>query len=326
MYKASIYPNRISVRYVAPLPSVHSRWAQSLCKLKQSKINLSKSKSSWKLSYQSKKKFLDSCHFLNQASEPRTIKAGTKFIYNYQSSFITLTLPVNQFTSDLSIKQALNHFLTQLRQKFGLKNYVWKAELQKNQSIHFHIIIDIYIHHSAIRYYWNQAIEVLGYVSEYHKKYSKLSLRDYAELRGISIQEAIKPFRYGRDTNWQSPPTEQIKAVRNPSQLAGYLAKYIIKPLQAQEQSITEEEIERIISFGRFWGRSQSLSSIHYISHYCWESLKEFFSKSLSQLHKVSSDWCTNYYTTKHTSHQVLFWFRKKMMELGITYQYPFPV
>lgn len=338
MLQASVYPNRISVTNHSSSGNVHSRWADALVKkynrslesnsleLSNSEQNLSISKSNWKMSYQSKKKFLDSCHFLFACSKPRTVKVGKKFIYNFQASFITLTLPVAQFTSDLSIKQALNHFFVQLRRVYSLKNYVWKAELQKNGSIHFHILIDIPIPHQAVRYYWNQAIEVLGYVSRYSQSFRNISLKDYAIVRNQSVELSYNAYIKGKESNWSSPPTEQVRMVRNIQQLGAYLAKYITKPLKEQEENATEEEIDRIISFGRFWGRSQSLSKIIYSSYYDWNSLKEYLSAELATMRKITYDWCTNYYLNRKSSYRIRKWFTLKMQELGYTFRYPFPV
>ena len=327
--RATIYPNRISLTHeTQPRPVVDRIFDEQIRRFfrEKSNNNLSVKKSNWKMSYQSKRKFLDSCNFLNAVSKPRTIQIGKKFIYNYQSSFITLTLPVPQFHSDIQIKGALNQFLTQLRTKFNLKNYVWKAELQKNESIHFHILIDIPIHHKAIRYYWNQALEVLGYVSAFQSKFTKMSLSEYAQHRGISIQDAVRPFRSGVETKWRNPPTEQVKMVRNAKQLAGYLSKYIVKPLKEQEENITKEEIERIQSFGRFWGRSQSLSAIKYQTRYDWDSLRDFLGTCEKTLFRKVYDWCETLYISSTTSPRIVGWLRKKMYELGITFQYPFPV
>lgn len=323
---ASIFPSRISVRVEPPRKSIYDHWAAQLCREATTSKNLKIKKSSWKLSYQSKKKFLDTCQFLQACSKPRTIQLKNKAIYNFQTSFITLTLPVAQSHTDLELKKCLNYFLTQLRRKFGLQNYVWKAELQKNESIHFHLIIDQYIHHKAIRYYWNQAIETLGYVSAYREKFSKMSLQQYAVSREIPVAQAFSAFRKGVESNWSSPPTEQIKAARSASNLAGYLAKYIIKPVQDQEENITDEEIKRIQSFGRVWARSQSLSSIVYQCRYDWESLREFLGSSLESMERKIYDWCTVFYVSKATKPRLLGWLRQKMIELGITFSYPFPV
>jgi hypothetical protein len=331
MLVANVFPNRLSVTMPKVQKSVHSRWADKLCRSsskvhKNSIRNLSVKKSSWALSDQSKRKFIDSCGFLLECSKPRSVRFGKKLIYNYRASFITLTLPTKQTHSDLEIKKCLNQFLTQLRATFNLSNYIWKAELQANGNIHFHLIIDLPIHHSAIRYYWNQSIETLGYVSAYRNTFSSLALAEYAQIRNLPVSQCVSAYQKGISTNWSSPPTEQVISVHSNGQLSHYLTKYITKPLSNENCNLSESELERVQNFGRTWARSQSLSSIIFQFRYDWNSLKDFLSVELDSLKKVIHDYCTVYYLSKSSSSKIKNWFHSRMINLGITYLYPFPV
>lgn len=327
MFKATLYPNRISVRYAKPSKSVHDVWAARLVGSgrEQSNQNLKIKKQNFTLSYQTQKKIKDSIAYLQQCSPARTVVLQKKTIYNFRTSFITLTLPSKQIHSDLEIKKCLNHFLVQMRSRFSLKNYVWKAELQANQNIHFHLIVDIPVPYWAVRYYWNQSIEVLGYVSRYQNEWSGLSLAEYAEKRGIEVAKAVSGFIKGRDTQWRSPGTEQVKAVTSDKMLGWYLAKYIVKPANSAGAG-DAEDIQRVLDFGRVWGRSQSLSKIVFFTHWDWDSLRSFLGKSLDTMLKKVSDWNTTFYISKFTSKKLLKWLRLKMLELGYTFRYPFPV
>src|SRR5690606_27662078 len=144
-------------------------------KVKKKSINLSKA---------SKRKIKDTFSLLYHLAKPRTVKiSNKKYIYNFRLSFVTLTLPSQQKHTDVEIKKiCLNNFLNVMRQKFGLKNYIWISEIQENGNLHFHMVFDMYIHHKAIRYYWNRSLELLGYVSEYSNKMKSLSLKEYATL------------------------------------------------------------------------------------------------------------------------------------------------
>ena len=104
------------------------------------------SKKSVNLSENSKRLLKQSIMGMYMLATPRTIKVNSKkFIYNFRTSFITVTLPAIQEHSDVEIKACLNLFLNNIRHHFKVKNYVWKAELQKNENIHFHLIFDIII-------------------------------------------------------------------------------------------------------------------------------------------------------------------------------------
>ena len=330
MYVATLYPDRISVRYDGDTRSACKKWEDSMLrKYEQSKKNLAERKKTWKLSYQSKKKIYDSVSYLHQMAPQKTIKTKSgKLIYGFKTSFITLTLPSKQTHSDIEIKGVLNNFLTTLRQKFGLQNYVWKAELQQNENIHFHIIVDMYIHHHAIRYYWNKALNVLGYVDCYRSKFENMSLKEYAESRNVPVKKAVNGFVYGRKTKWSSPGTENVQAIKNGKMLSYYIGKYITKATK-EGSEVSEAELKRIESFGRVWGRSQSLSRLKFITRYDWNNLKSVLKeidKKLESFDKVVYDYCTVYYLNGQRKKKVIAdWIHKKMKELAITYRYPIP-
>lgn len=330
MWVATLYPDRIAVRYDGDNRTASKKWEDAMLrKYNQSLKNLSEHKKTWRLSYQTKKKIHDSVAYLNQMAPKKTIKTKSgKLIYNFKTSFITLTLPSQQIHSDQEIKKCLNNFLTTLRTKFNVQNYVWKAELQQNQNIHFHIITDQYIHHHAIRYYWNKAINVLGYVDQYKGKFEKMSLKEYAESRKIDVSKAVNGYVYGRKTKWQSPGTENVQAIRNTKMLSYYVGKYITKPASEKEE-ITPKELERIKNFGRVWGRSQSLSRIKYITRYCWKSLKNMLKEidaKMESFDRIVYDYCTVYYLNGSRKKKTIAnWINRKMQELAITYNYPIP-
>lgn len=84
----------------------------------------------------------------------------------YKLVMITLTLSSKQVHSDSELKsKLLQPFLRILRNKFEVVNYVWKAEVQDNSNIHFHVTIDKFIPWKSVREVWNTLQESLGYIS-----------------------------------------------------------------------------------------------------------------------------------------------------------------
>lgn len=330
MYLASLYPDRIIVRYEGTKRPVTEQWAdRMLGSENRTYENLRKEKETYKLSYQTQRKIRDSASLLAQLSPPRTVYTPSKKpIYNFRNSFITLTLPTKQRHTDQVLKGALNNFLVNLRSVYGLKNYIWKAELQVNENIHFHIITDIYIPHQAIRYYWNKALDLLGYISEYKAKFEDLSLQEYAKLRGIPVSKALNGFLYGQKTKWESPGSENVQSVRSIAELSHYISKYVTKSLK-DEEDLRTEDVDRIKNFGRVWARSHSLSKIKFTSRYNWTNLEAFIKTldaTFSSFTKVVHDYHTAYYINfKTLDAKVKAWLKRKIHELGITYQYPFP-
>lgn len=339
MQLATIKSNQICVRHVPTQKSIHTRWAEHLCRdISQHAPNLHRTKSSFSLSQQSRTKLFDSINYLHTVSTPRTINCGKdKLIYNFKSSFVTLTLPSAQRHSDQAIKSCLNNFLTTIRTVYGLKNYVWKAELQQNENIHFHLVFDIFIHHHAIRYYWNKAIEVLGYVSAYQQRFSQMSLTEYASARRLPVFSVVEAFQANNRNKWRSPPSESVVSIHSSGQLSIYLAKYLVKAVSKRtshsdpsvmKSHISIRHLVRIRKFGRTWGRSQSLSKITYINCCNWQDLKAFIlSKDRQLAHFIvkTYDYCTIYYFRPLSKCFLSAWFTSRMRDLAISTNYAYP-
>lgn len=326
----TIYPDRITVRNSHNLPSYWDYWDKKIKKANQkinenSLKNLKVKKKSINLSKASKRKIKDSFSLLYHLAKCRTIKiSNKKYIYNFRLSFVTLTLPSKQIHTDVEIKKVcLNNFLNSMRNKFGLKNYIWISEIQENGNLHFHCVFDTYIHHKAIRYYWNRSIELLGYVSQYSNRMQKLSLKDYAELRGKNISEVASYFYEQNKEGWSNPPTEQVKAIRNVQNLVFYLSKYITKENDNEEKQEYEDRAE---TWGKSWGRSSSLSRIRFITMFDFDSILyaiERLGNSRDYLQKRTFDYCeVIYFNLKKAPDKFLRWIRKKMVDLGKTYDF----
>lgn len=259
-----------------------------------------------------------------QFSNPRTVKAvNGKFIYNFRQSFVTLTLPSAQIHSDVEIKKCLNHFLTNIRRSFNVQNYVWKAELQKNENIHFHLSFDKYIHFQAIRYYWLLAIKPLGYVDAYAEKFSKMSLFDYAAYRNLPVSQCRDPYAQGVRSRWQNPNCVDVSAVTTASSVSNYLSKYFAK---SDESNLDNE---RIKAFGKVWARSQSLSRLEWKHKFDFEEVRQFIAQliQMKAVKKVAYDFSTVFYINfKAFTGVHKRWFEFILKCEGKRYNYPFPV
>ena len=96
-----------------------------------------------------------------------------KYFRNSKLAFVTLTLSANQAHSDNEIKRdMLGRFITECKRKFGMKNYFWRAESQENGNIHFHILVDCYMHWKKVREIWNSIQADKGYIDRFEAVYS----------------------------------------------------------------------------------------------------------------------------------------------------------
>ena len=86
-------------------------------------------------------------------------------------TFVTLTLPSEQSHDDQFLRRyLLTPFLAELQRLYNVGEYLWKAELQNNGNIHWHVLIDQYIHWAQLRQAWNRHLDKLGYISKYTEK------------------------------------------------------------------------------------------------------------------------------------------------------------
>lgn len=190
--------------------------------------------------------------------------ASTKYVYdkktnkryNFKINFITLTLPtIDHGITDHYFKSKLLHgFINQCRVKYGLKNFVWKVEAQKNGNIHAHFTTDTFIHHADVRRTWNKILSKHGLIDKYQQKHIGMSLDEYVTTysnNGKRSIDRLKTAYYnGIESNWTNPNSTDVRSVVNVKNIAGYLAKYMVK------KEVGRREIK-----GRVWSCSYNLSS-----------------------------------------------------------------
>lgn len=124
-----------------------------------------------------------------------------EFDFKKKLVLLTLTLPAIQVHTDQDIKRnVLRPFLQQLFRRYGLNNWIWRAEPQSNGNIHFHLIIDKFIPKTTIQETWNYYLKPLGYIEAFRLK-----------------------------NGHTNPPTTQIELVKNQAKTVNYLAKYVCK-------------------------------------------------------------------------------------------------
>lgn len=84
----------------------------------------------------------------------------------FRQGFLTLTLPGVATADHKAIKnKVLDPFFTYCRNRMGLKDYVWTAELQERGEIHFHAIVNTFMDKQRVRDAWIRACENSGIVA-----------------------------------------------------------------------------------------------------------------------------------------------------------------
>lgn len=209
-------------------------------------------------------------------------------------SFATLTLPSKQKHPDNQIKdECLHQLILELQKKYNMREYVWRAERQKNKNLHIHFLTNVFIPHEDLRLRWNRIINKLNYVDVYRKKHQNLNFNDYLKYyptsnkKGCSIQDRIRQYDLGCKSNWNNPNSTDIVALKHVKNAANYISKYCSKTIDddyrikkiKKKINESQDDIEKILFAdeidktknqikeeykieGRIWFASSTLTSI----------------------------------------------------------------
>lgn len=194
-------------------------------------------------------------YLLTTAKEKKVYNPKFDSYYRFKVNFITLTLSGRQQHSDSEIKnKLLNQFLVEAKDKWGLKNYVWKAERQKNGNIHFHILSDCFIPWQELRDVWNRIQSKLGYLQAYRKSFNHGSPNstDVHSLRKIKNIPAYVVKYMIKET-----PFNHVQVHRN---AAPNSSKSTDMPLSMTSGVLTY--LRSISNSSRIWSCSHSLSNL----------------------------------------------------------------
>jgi hypothetical protein len=238
----SIHPSYISLnREVVIKNSTSNYYSEKDDRLNQ--MLKSKRTAEGYLSLNAKRKLNKAIEYLLYLSaEKKVYNRLTRKTFNFKVAFITLTLSSEQMHSDNEIrKKLLNQMLVEFRKYYNVKNYVWRAEKQKNGNIHFHIIIDRFIPWWELRNRWNRIQNKLGYVDRFKER--------------IRMQKRVTKEKYN---NPNSVDIHSLYRVRN---IKKYLSKYLSKNVKNANE-LTEEEKSKLLVKGRLWGANQELSNV----------------------------------------------------------------
>lgn len=135
--------------------------------------------------------------------------------------FLTISFPLSIL--DNVAYSCFNSWLTNMRQKQGLKDYLWVAERQANGTIHFHIFICQYLNVRKANSAMKSAITT-QYKKELITKQQFESIKNY---QGVHLSKD----RNGRVQNLRKiAKKNQRKAIIN------YITKYVTKAEEKNDQ------------------------------------------------------------------------------------------
>ena len=190
------------------------------------KFNKSESKKpySGQVTTHSQRRIRKAVQILTQKSKWQTVyNPITMKDFRFKLTFITLTIPdlANGLSGKESYKLLLKPFLQTMQRVHGMRDYIWKAELQARGTIHYHITTNTFINFMHIKKRWNQLLDKAGLMQDYKAKH-----------------------------NNSNPNSTDIHKVYNDENIEAYLEKYISK-----------NENTDISIHGKVWDCSISLKS-----------------------------------------------------------------
>lgn len=221
--------------------------------------------------YRNLKRKINWLYYLAKSKQVTTY--NKKHIFNFKVGFITLTLPSKQQSpTNVITSELLNPFLTEIRQRTGMRNYVWRLEFQKNGNVHYHIVTDTYLDYHFIKKIWNRLLASKGYIKPYADKMNKISLSDYVKNyegnTNITYPEIVKNYARNKRENWSQPPSVDVKSVISNKAIANYISKYFSKE-NNENPSCNELDNEENSKNLRLWFCSRSLSKLKTVSNFC---------------------------------------------------------
>jgi hypothetical protein len=213
--------------------------------------------------------------WLHHLSKSRHIVTySNKHIYSFKMAFITLTLSSKQRHSTSFLNsELLNQFLTEIRQRTKMQNYIWRLEFQENGNAHWHIATDTYIDYFLVKEVWNRIQAKLGYIKDYTKKHQKMNLTDYVNAYASEKTDfKTLAYRYakGKKNDWKSPPSVDVRSVISGKSISYYLSKYFSKNNDAKTKK-NDLDNEKNSKSLRLWFCSRSISKLNNINEYISE-------------------------------------------------------
>lgn len=226
---------------------------------------------SGKLTHHAQKRLKKAVTLLLQATPRRNVfnqKTGKYF--KFHVAFVTLT--VSSSSKLLSAKEAykllLSPFLLHARRRWGVKLYVWKAELQKRGQVHYHITWDSWVHWRDIRDEWNKLQRRAGLLDEYF------------EAKG----------------HYDANSTD-VHSVKDVGNLEAYIIKYVAK-----------QESEKEATAGKVWDCSSSLKKYKYFTTSSYADDLHNLQKLVEagKVRRVVTDYCELYFFKSGSTLDVL--------------------
>lgn len=255
------------------------------------------------LSEQARKSMMLKINWLYFMAKSRYKKSiSGKEIFNFKLNFITLTLSSKQMhpTSQIT-KECFNQFMTEIREKYKMENFVWRLEFQKNGNVHYHIVTDTFTDFHIVMKIWNRCQGKLGYTNAYTQKHITMSLNDYVNAYSNNGEVSFETLKYryarGKASSWKIPNSVDVKSVSSGKKISYYISKYFSKKENRNNACNQLDNQENSLGL-RLWFCSRSLSKVDKISDFIPSFKYDLLDivTSVKDTMEVIHDYCTSYF------------------------------
>lgn len=204
-----------------------------------------------------------------QTTETRQIfNTVTQRYMDFRLGFVTLTISDTcTWKADKCYTELLKPFLRVVKEKHNVKKYLWKYELQGRGNVHYHVTVDEFIPHDAIRATWNKIQKRNGLTDLYAQTYGHFN-----------------------------PNSTDIHKVWKIKNIGAYLGKYLIKGNKGvvlEHSGFNQMVFERDVK-GKVWDCSTDLKRNRFSTEMNYENedrLNELVRNGKAEL--INLDKCT---------------------------------
>lgn len=148
---------------------------------------------SGKMTDHTRKRLQAACDILVQRTPAQRIyNPVSQTTHDFRLAFMTLTQPPDRI---LDARQGydllLKDFLRYMRQKEGLRDYIWKFERQQNGQAHWHLATAQYIRWEVIRWAWNTRLRRSGQLEGFAKRYGHFNPNSTDIHNMVNIEDCL---------------------------------------------------------------------------------------------------------------------------------------
>lgn len=216
--KLSSQENEDLIKYSEILLFLLKNGPEALLKRKLTENNLAQHKSRYQNIVRSKKTNyrLNKSKVRGKMYALFNLKCSEKFIAFYSISF-------PEGSPDDQLFKCFNYFLTALRKRFNLTNYIWISERQKNGTLHFHMLTNNYMPILSVNR--TMAIIIDNQVKNLNMEWKNSSLEKYNGVDCDAIYNSKRHRKSGKKVN--------------PTQIREWVSKYVTKYVTKNNEVFT---------------------------------------------------------------------------------------